>query len=265
MVLGGQDTGDPIPVVIAGRRGRPGRDRRQGGAIGRETEPEDRAVRDGGADPQGPAQGLDTGAAQGQTQPRPARVASGGQLFERLKDALARLRGDAGPLIMDLELQVDPSFGSGQGARQDPDHAAGCQLQGVGQIVDQNLLDAGLVGQDDEILRQALKLDLEGQAQFVDARAPHPGDGVDSLADVDGGETEIGVSGFDPRDVEGAVEQTQQHAAGVGHVVDHGGLGPGRPRSTSVRPRMTLSGVRTSWLIMARKRDLAWLARSAVA
>jgi len=38
-----------------------------------------------------------------------------------------------------------------------------------------------------------------------------------------------------------------------------------RPRNTSVRPRMTFRGVRTSWLIMARKRDLALLARSAAA
>lgn len=36
--------------------------------------------------------------------------------------------------------------------------------------------------------------------------------------------------------------------------------GLGRPFITSVSPSITFSGVRTSWLIMARKRDLAALA-----
>ena len=78
------------------------------------------------------------------------------------------------------------------------------------------------------------------------------------------------AAGLDARQVEDLVDELQEVAAAV---VDVAGVLAGSSRSaigpssslfiTSEKPRMALSGVRSSWLMVARKRDLATLAASA--
>lgn len=104
---------------------------------------------------------------------------------------------------------------------------AGVKFQRIGQIVDQDLLDPTLVRHHDEMLAHALKLDLQAQAQFVHAGSPDARNGVQPLAQIDRGEAQIDLAGLDLGDVQGAVQQAQQHPPGLGHVVDHGGLGLG--------------------------------------
>ena len=93
---------------------------------------------------------------------------------------------------------------------------------------------------------------------------------LDDVGEVDRLLVQLVAPGLDARQVEDLVDEIEEVLAAGVDVADVVLVGR-RCRSapstsffmTSEKPRMALSGVRSSWLMVARKRDLARLASSA--
>ena len=92
-------------------------------------------------------------------------------------------------------------------------------------------------------------------------------DGLDHLVDQRRQSKRLQVKlhppGLDLGEVEDVVDQREQVAAGTEHAVERLEVlleASASSRSISVTPMMALSGVRSSWLMLARNCDLCWLA-----
>ncbi len=232
-----------------------------GGDRQRQQGAEGRAHPDAGLRLDAPAHPRGEAAGDGEAEAR-ALVAVGAllvALLEFLEQARQALLRDARPRIGDGH--GEPVAAEGQG---DADAAALGELDGVAGEVEQDLAEA--VGIADQRGRH-LGGDVEGDFQPLVLRAGRQklhdalrhGGGVEGL----GGEVE--APGLDPREIEDAVDQPEERLAARPHRIDIGlllGSSP-VPISRSVMPMMPFSGVRISWLTVARKRDFATLALSA--
>jgi hypothetical protein len=153
---------------------------------------------------------------------------------------------------------------SGFDGEAEGDFAMVGEFDGVANEVDEDLAEAEFVGGDErEVGREGGDSELE--ALFEGAGAEEAFDLLKLGGEGEGGEADIDFAGFDFGQVEDFVEEAEE---GFGGFVDGGGefaLGGGRLvwRRRPAMPRMPFMGVRISWLILARKADLARLAASA--
>ena len=159
------------------------------------------------------------------------------------------------PVSCTRNLKSPPSI-----TRRRDDHlAAGIgELDGVGEEVEQDLLEPPPVGDHRRQIGRKRRpeqdaLALGERLQAVDAS-------LDQLRQIDRGEVEIELAGIDLGNVEQVVEQAQRIESALMDVLDIAACSAdcrwrrGAPRSmSSVKPRIELSGVRTSWLTLARK------------
>ena len=145
--------------------------------------------------------------------------------------------------------------------------AARGELQGVRHQVEADLANGALVGP--ELRQVASKLSTILQALALGAQPQQAVAVLDDLGEVDRLLVQLVAAGLDAGEVEDLVDEMEQVLAAL---VDVAGIflvgrvlcGPSISHSiTSEKPRMALSGVRSSWLMVARKRDLAMLAASA--
>ena len=245
--------------------GRSGRDDRLG-AFGGDAEPEDGAAALGRADAQGPAHGLDAGAADGEAQTRAAGRAAVVELFERLEDAFARprrARRGPGPRPRSPE-SVAPSLAGRARARR---RTAPSGV--IFRALDSRLITTCSIRPSSARTRKSAA--SPSQSTRSSGRVPRRGDAR---------------RGPRPRSRRARRWASRWTSDWPDSILDRSrapfsrrsSMAPASPMSatsslsafarflrfsTSTTPMMMFSGVRTSWLIMARKRDLAWLARSA--
>ena len=140
----------------------------------------------------------------------------------------------------------------------------GGELGGVAEEVPDDLLEAGGIGQDAGVTRGEVELEVNsGGFEDIAAgegRAPDQGVGVDGFwVHVEGAAADAGdikevvyEAGFE-------VDVAPGHFEGVANL----GGRPAFSRRAETSVRTGLSGVRSSWLRMARKWSLARLASSA--
>src|SRR4029079_17073455 len=185
-------------------------------------------------------------------------------LAERFQHAGNLVFRNAGSSVFHAEIlatERSPPDGHGDGA------ARGGELYGVRQEIEADLAHGALI--DPKLRQRRIKIlnDLEA---LVLGAAPHQPVAIhDDVGEGHGPLVQLITAGLDAADVENLVDEIEQMLAALMDVVGvFGGVGllcgpKICARMMSEKPTMALSGVRSSWLIVARKRDLAKFASSA--
>ena len=204
---------------------------------------------------------LDDAFDDGEAKTRAVRLARAGFGLLEFLENLVVIRGrDADAGIADLEQDFAGPFA---GLDHDRDAALRRELDGIAGEIQQHLFQPRLV--TDHARRQSLvdiACDLETLA--LRAHGEQFGQVFDHGGKRERPRFEIETAGFDPGEIEDFLDQRQQRVAGRLHRARIGRLfGVSRVSSSrSAMPIMPLSGVRISWLAIARKRDLARFAAS---
>ena len=183
-------------------------------------------------------------------------------LLERLAEALEIFRRDADAGIAHRDLQ--PAL-----SRSAHTHVAAArrELDAVGQQVDQHLLDRALVGEDRARLRRDRDLGAATPARSAGwLHETHAGFArLPSRSKISSDSSNLPASIFDMSRMP-LMSSSRCAAAFVdqaANIRDSAALPTGPNIScviTSEKPMIAFSGVRSSWLILARKLDLARLA-----
>ena len=163
----------------------------------------------------------------------------------------------------------DPERRLGRAARLDRDLALAGELERVAEQVDEDLADPLAV--EDDLGRRAGVLPGEADPLLRGQRPVLGDDRLDELARIERLRVDRQPARLDLRQVEDLVDQAEQVATAALDPAERCPSAPRSaarrrpPRSASVNPRIAFIGVRSSWLTLARKRDLASLARASEA
>ena len=235
----------------------------------RQADHDQRAGAGRGADAHRAAMQLDQRFRDGKAKPR-ALMALGElalDLLERPAEFLAARRAvDADAGIRDRD---DDGAARHRAPRTDDAAAVGRELHGVGQEIEHDLLQRAAVGAQAQRRGAISAVNVQ---LLVLRRAPDTtrmaSARIWSSSNVF--EIEPDAAGLDLRHVENVVDDVEQIVAAVaGCRGSIRGICRRRARRTcptsmiSEKPMMALSGVRSSWLMLARNSDFAWLASSA--
>ena len=147
--------------------------------------------------------------------PRQVAIAHGqGTLPELLENDLAVFLGNPHAGVGDRDLQ--PVVQAAADRHGDP-AALRSELDGIGQQVDQDLLDLALVVEHD----RQVGLDFADQVDVLlfAQRADHLALGGDHRPDAELGQPHIHLAGLDLSQVQDVVDQVQQQAAGLADVL----------------------------------------------
>jgi hypothetical protein len=193
----------------------------EGRRLGRQFDPEARALAQLALDPDRAAHAGDQGLADGETKPGAAIAAADRAvgLGEALEQAGLHLGSDADAGVDHLEAQ---GAGRGAGGELDGDAALGGELQGVGQQVQQHLAQAGLV-QGQRRVDVALARCVEGRAQGQALGGRLGGDDGHRVAQQGGGrgrgQGQVQAAGLDLGEVQQVADDLGQRAAGAADQV----------------------------------------------
>ncbi len=240
------------------RRLRAGRVRRRQ----RQGDPEGGAVPDPAVERDLAAHAFDDAARDGEPEPGAAVAAARAAvaLLELVVDRRDALRRDAGAGVAHLD---DDAVRLGR--HDDADAADLGELDGVAGEVDQHLSEAVAVA-DDPARHAGGHEGGDLDALALRFRGQELDDALDEGVQIERRGDDVDAPGLDLGEVEDLVDERQEGLAGGLDGVRVGGLLglSGVSRMRSVMPRMPFSGVRNSWLTVARKRDFASLAASAL-
>ena len=158
-----------------------------------------------------------------------AAVLAGGRvvdLAKRLEQAVHAVGADADAGVGDRELQlvarggVAVALGELAGADGDGDLAAGGELDGVADEVDEDLAQAGGVGDEP---RRGARVDDRGEVEALVAELAGGDEvdhGLDEAAQLEGVVLELELVGLDLGEVEDVVDEGEQRVAGAAQGLD---------------------------------------------
>ena len=91
-------------------------------------------------------------------------------------------------------------------------------------------------------------------------------DALNAFVEIEGLRVDFELARLDLGEIQNLVDQAQQRPGGAIDRPPHRRAAPPKDRVSSINadmPRIPFIGVRISWLMAARNRDLAWLAACA--
>ena len=197
-----------------------------------------------------------------------AAVFSGGGrvgLRKRLKEARALLRRHADPTVANRELQLDAVLKLFLDRHDQHYLAVIGELDRVVDQVDEDLTETQRITH--QVRRNiGLRGDQELELLVLSLVTHNDGEIVERIFKLKFGLLDIQLAGFDLGEVQNVVDDAQQGLGGGLHLVEVVACLGDRSvfRARWVMPRMAFMGVRISWLMLARKSDLARVAASAV-